>query len=97
MPTPNRKRSRPLKNIGPFSEKRLAEIGVRTIEDLNEIGPVEAYVRVKRHYPEDTTLLLLYSLQGALMGIHWNAVPQETKDSLRTEAEASLPRPNRKP
>ena len=68
MPMPNRKRSRPLRNIGPFSQKRLAEVGIRTIEDLKKIGPVEAYVRIKRHYPEDTTLLLLYSLQGGVDG-----------------------------
>jgi hypothetical protein len=87
----------PFRNIGAFSLKRLHEIGVYTLKDLEAMGPVKAYVRIKRHYPEDTTLLLLYSLQGTLMGIHWNAVPQEIKDSLRARAEAALPGSNRKP
>lgn len=88
--------SSPFPNIGPFSQKRLTEIGVRTMEDLQKIGPVEAYVRIKRYYPEDTTLLLLYALQGALMGVHWNAVPKGIREKLRTEAKAMLPRPNHK-
>jgi DNA transformation protein len=91
---PKKSGSSPFRNIGPFSQKRLAEIGVRTMEDLQKIGPVEAYIRIKQHYPEDTTLLLLYALKGALMEIHWNAVPRKIKERLRAEAEAMLPRPN---
>lgn len=80
-----------LKNIGPTIRKRLNEIGVETRDDLERIGPVEAYRRICLNYPSRTipVCYYLYSLQGALMGLHWDSVPKPIKDALYLEAKGS--------
>jgi DNA transformation protein len=78
-----------LKNIGPTIEKRLNEIGIHTVTDLEKTGPVKAYQRICRAYPNETipVCYYLYSLQGALMGVHWDAVPEEIKNDLYSRAK----------
>ena len=53
-------------NIGSKTERWLNEIGIYTKQQLQEIGPVEAWKRIKRVHPERATDTLLYMLQGAL-------------------------------
>lgn len=81
-----------LKNIGPTIEKRLNEIGVYTRSDLERIGPVKAYRWISRNYPHQTIPLCyyLYSLQGALMGRHWDKISKRMKDKLAMEAKKNL-------
>ena len=69
-----------LKNIGATIEKRLNEIGVYTRLDLERIGPAKAYQWICRNYPDQTipVCYYLYSLQGALMDVHWDKVPKTT-------------------
>lgn len=77
-----------LTNIGPTIARRLSEININTVGDLQSIGPAEAYNRLRAHNP-DTTLSVcyyLYSLQGALDGMHWDALPAAVKKRLRAEA-----------
>ena len=78
-----------LTNIGPTIAKRLAEVGITTRADLKRIGPVEAHRRIQAAYPTQTipVCYYLYSLEAALRGIHWNDLPQKTKDELRAELE----------
>ena len=77
-----------LANIGPTIERRLNEIAVRSRSDLAEIGPVEAYRRIKARNPQKTISVCyyLYSLQGALIGCHWDDLPDDQKADLRREA-----------
>jgi DNA transformation protein and related proteins len=77
-----------LPNIGPTIEKRLNEIGVYTRADLERIGATNAYKRICENYPNQTipVCYYLYSLEGALMGIHWNSVPKNVKDKLLSSA-----------
>jgi DNA transformation protein len=76
------------KNIGPTIAKRLQEIGVETIKNLQSIGPAGAYKKLQRLHPEETfpVCYYLYSLQGALDGIHWNDLPGPVKERLLKEA-----------
>ena len=73
-----------LKNIGPTIEKRLNEINIYTHSDLKRIGPVKAYQCICRNYPGKTipVCYYLYSLQGALMDVHWNKLPKKIKEKL---------------
>lgn len=71
-----------LLNIGPKSSQWLASVGIQSEDDLRKLGAVEAYRRVKMLYPDRVTLNLLWGLQGALLGIHWNLLPQAMKDDL---------------
>ncbi len=78
-----------LTNIGPAIARRLAEVNINTVGDLQSIGPAEAYNRLRAHNPGTTLSLCyyLYSLQGALDGVHWDALPAKVKDQLRAEAK----------
>ena len=78
-----------LKNIGPTIEKRLNEIGVYTRADLQRLGPAKAYQWICRSYPNQTipVCYYLYSLQGALTGVHWDKVPKQAKEQLLREAK----------
>lgn len=85
-----------LKNLGPTSAERLQAVGISTPAQLEQAGPVQAYKRVKEAYPTDTSLILLYALQGAIWGIHWNEVPTEVKAQLRAEAGETTVEPDGK-
>ena len=78
-----------LKNIGSTVEKRLNEIGIRSREDLERVGSVAAYRKICARYPEQTipVCYYLYSLEGALMDTHWDALPFDIKDRLYAQAK----------
>lgn len=73
------------KNIGATIEKKLNKIGVFTMADLAEKTPVKAYQEIKKLTPEKTlpVCYYLYSLQGALLDMHWDDLPKEMKMSLQ--------------
>lgn len=75
------------KNIGPKTAQWLAEIGVETVEDLQQLGAVEVYRRVKASRPRQVSIVTLYALEGVLTQTHWNEIPAEIKAALRAEAE----------
>ena len=73
------------KNIGATIEKYLNEIGIFTLADLAEVTSVEAFKRIRKNYPEKTipVCYYLYSLEGALLDLHWNDIPSELKEELK--------------
>ncbi len=73
--------------IGPVSEGWLREIGIESADDLQRMGVVEAYRRAKLNHPREVSLNLLYGLEAALVGVHWNALPPERKAELQRAAE----------
>lgn len=79
---------RGLTNIGPTIADRLEAVGVRTVGDLQRIGPARAFRRLQQAYAERTipVCYYLYSLQGALEGKHWNDIGQASKQRLLAEA-----------
>jgi hypothetical protein len=88
-----------LPNIGPKSAAWLRQVGLRTQEDLAAVGPVEAYVKVRRAGFRPS-LNLLYAIEGALTGCHWQQVPEPRRQQLVREAEvrvAALPDPRKRP
>ncbi len=78
-------RASSIRNIGPVSTAWLAEVGVESLEDLERVGSVEAYRRVREQRPQKASLNLLWALQGALMELHWADVPDEIKEQLLEE------------
>jgi DNA transformation protein len=77
-------------NIGAKTEHLLQEVGVSTQEELQAIGPVEAWRRIKRLHPEQATLTPLYRLQGALLGVPWNKLSEEIMEQLLDEIQADM-------
>ena len=77
-----------IRNVGPKSAAWLRQVGVRTQEDLERLGPVEAFMKVKRAGFRPS-LNLLYALEGALADCHWADLPDERKAALLAGAEAA--------
>ncbi len=74
-----------LKNLGPLSAARLRSVGINSPEELREVGAVRAYLKLKRAYPYETTVIALYALEGAITDTRWYALPDETKARLRKQ------------
>lgn len=77
-----------IRNVGPKSAAWLRQVGVRTTEDLARIGPVEAFLKVKRAGFRPS-LNLLYSMAGALADCHWAELPEEQKQELLLTLDAA--------
>lgn len=77
-----------LRNVGPKSAAWLRQVGVRTQDDLVSLGAVDAFIKVKRAGFRPS-LNLLYALEGALLGCHWQQVPEERRAELLVAAEAA--------
>lgn len=80
-----RRRISRMRNLGPASEKLLAEIGIHDSEALRDIGAIEAFrrLRLAGHEPN---LALLYTLHGALSDQAWDRLPTDEKESLKLQA-----------
>jgi len=77
-----------IRNVGPKSAAWLRQVGVRTQDDLERLGPVEAFMKVKRAGFRPS-LNLLYSLAGAIENCHWADLPDERKAALVAAVEAN--------
>jgi DNA transformation protein and related proteins len=75
------------KNIGATIEKRLNEIGVFSLADLAQMTPVNAYKNICKQHPGRAfpVCYYLYSLQGALLDLHWDDLPTKLKAELRKQ------------
>jgi DNA transformation protein and related proteins len=82
-----------IRNVGPKSAAWLRQVGVKTQEDLVRLGPVDAFMKVKRAGFRPS-LNLLYALAGAVDDCHWADLPDDRKSSLLLaagEAESANP------
>jgi DNA transformation protein len=75
-----------LPNLGPKSQQMLAQADIHTLEQLRGLGAVRAYVRVKRS-GACSSLNLLWAMEGALTGQHWQAVAKHDRLRLLLELE----------
>ncbi|MBU0622274.1 MAG: TfoX/Sxy family protein [Gammaproteobacteria bacterium] len=75
-----------LKNFGPKSQQMLAQAGIHTIDQLQALGAVRAYVQVKRS-GNNASLNLLWAMEGALTGQHWQVVAKQERLRLLLELE----------
>lgn len=77
-----------LRNIGRTIEQRLQAVDVTSEKQLRKVGAVKAFQRICAAFPQASipVCYYLYSLQGALMNCHWDALPEETKQRLRRRA-----------
>lgn len=88
-----------MRNIGPKSAAWLRQVGLRTRADIEAVGPVEAFMRVKRAGFKPT-MNLLYAIEGALLDCHWQEIPDARRVELVAAAEAAiaqLPPPRYRP
>lgn len=71
-----------MRNIGKAMEKRLGEVGITSAEGLREVGPEEAFRRLKEADPQ-VCLVYLYTLAGAVEDVPFNCLPEEKKQELK--------------
>lgn len=79
---------RGLTHIGPTIAERLETIGVRTVGDLERLGPAKVFRRLQQADADQTipVCYYLYALQGALESKHWNRIGAASKRRLLAEA-----------
>jgi DNA transformation protein len=77
-------------NIGPTTARRLADVGIDSLDDVRRVGAVAAYVRLKRAYPRETSLNALWALWGAIEDVPWQRVPPRVRVELQAAAAAEL-------
>ncbi len=84
MEETGRNRLKGAKNIGPTILKRLNEVGIHSLADLAEITPAKAYQKICARHPDRTfsVCYYLYSLEGALLDVHWDDLPKKVKKEL---------------
>lgn len=78
-----------IRNIGPKSMAWLRQTGVRSLADLQSVGSLAAFVRIKRAGFRPS-LNLLYALEGAILGCHWQEIPDARRAELVQAAEAEV-------
>jgi DNA transformation protein and related proteins len=83
-----------MRNIGPKSRAWLAEIDIRTIDQLSALGAVEAYARLRFRFGKVISRNMLHALDAALAGIDWRALSPERKAELDRQAAERLERFN---
>jgi DNA transformation protein and related proteins len=76
-----------LKNIGPQTRIWLHEAGIHSREDIEQLGSVEVYKRLKALRPDKVTLNLLWGLEAALLKIPLNMLTEDIKAELLHQLE----------
>lgn len=70
-----------LTGLGPKSQKMLARAGITAVEQLRELGSVEAFLRAKK-VNASVSLNLLWGLESAISGEHWQLIAKKHRTSL---------------
>ena len=72
-----------LKNIGGSSAEKLLGIGISSREQIEELGALAVYQRLRERYP--VSLTMLWALQGALLNLPYYQIPAEMRAALMDE------------
>lgn len=78
-----------LPNIGPTLARKLQGIGIQSLEELKEIGSVEAVLQIK---VKDTSACynMLYAIEGAIQGVRWHSIPKDERAQLKAEFDVTF-------
>ncbi len=75
------KQIRDLRGLGEKSEKVLAKVGVHSVADLQSIGAIQAFIKLKQGGC-NPSLNFLYALVGALEDRSWLDIAQHERGKL---------------
>ena len=70
-----------LPNIGPTLSLLLEEIGVYSKTDLVGMGSFEAFSRIRKIW-KGAGITMLYAVEGAILDVHYHALPETRRDEL---------------
>ena len=71
-----------LPNIAEKLEGQLVEVGITTFDELKRVGSREAWLRILARDPS-ACIMRLSALEGAIQGVRWHHLDEETKRSLK--------------
>ena len=71
-----------LPNIAAKLETQLADAGITTVDELRKVGSREAWLRILARDPS-ACVMRLSALEGAIQGVRWHYLDDETKASLK--------------
>lgn len=71
-----------LPNIAAKLEAQLVDVGISTEEELRNIGSREAWLRILARDPS-ACIMRLSALEGAIQGVRWHYLDDETKRSIK--------------
>ena len=71
-----------LPNIAEKLEAQLSDAGITTVEALRQVGSREAWLRILANDPS-ACIMRLSALEGAIQGVRWHHLDDETKKSLK--------------
>ena len=75
-------RIKDLPNLRLATERMLKNAGINTVEELRNTGSVNAYKAIQQTHSSHVSDELLWSLEGAIKGMHWSVVSKETRCEL---------------
>ena len=81
-----------MKNIGKTIAAKLESVGIDSKESLCQIGPEEAFSRLKKKY-SNTCLVTLYVLEGAVTNQDYNKLPESRKQELKQYSDSLKSQP----
>ena len=76
-----------LPGFGLTTAQWLLDIGVESYDDIEELGSLEVYRRLRVSRP-GVSLNALWALECLLLGCNWRDLPPERKAQLRRELQA---------
>jgi DNA transformation protein len=71
-----------LPNIGVKLEEQLTEAGFTSAGQLRETGSREAWLRIRSRDPS-ACLMRLSAMEGAIQGVRWHNLDEQTKKELK--------------
>jgi hypothetical protein len=74
-------------NLGPSMVRHLHEVGIESAEELEKVGYLDAYLRIRFLNPRVMNRMALYALYGALTNQNCMMLPKAIKDKLNRELE----------
>lgn len=81
-----------LPNLGPKSQAMLQSAGLHSVDQIRELGAVASYLAVKK-LNKHASLNLLWALEGAISGRHWQEVAKHDRLHLLTQLEQATTSP----
>ena len=76
-----------MRNLGPAMARMLAEVDIDCEADLQSLGSVAAYARLKFRFGRQVSCLALYAMEAALLDFHWQAIDADTKTALLAQLD----------
>lgn len=71
-----------LPNIGKEVEKQLNQVGIKTFEQLKEIGSKEAWLKIKK-IDNSACINRLYAIEGAIENVKKTELSKDKKEELK--------------